>query len=230
MQNEPADKGGGMPPPTWPTEATGFIPHGFVPKVQILDPMPRILIAAAAYDSMRYLVRLCPKEVGWLGCVTELKSNLFRIDEVFLHEQVVSDVETVIDGDTLALFAHEMFKRGDEGDRILANLRFWGHSHVFFETVPSPKDNQTMLMIQESGGPWFIRGIFNKRGSASFSFYNFAKSYVVHDVPWQLEEREDLELMERVAAEMREKVSEKGIFGRKPVEVNHSAQKGAQSG
>jgi hypothetical protein len=53
-------------------------------------------------------------------------------------------------------------------------------------TEPSPQDDATMVELKEQRNKWFIRGIFNKLGHASFDLYLFEQSMYFVDVPWEI--------------------------------------------
>ena len=194
-----------------------FVPHEFHPQIEMAKGNPSIVISRQAFDRMRLFVRLVPVEVAWLGTVKELPGGSLRIEEVFLHRQEVSGGEATLTSAGLQDFAKELLAQGEAGVETWNAIRFWGHSHVFMDTNPSPQDRDTMEWIRDCGHPWFIRGIFNKLGRASFSVYYYTQGVQVHDVPWVVEEPDDPALEEAVAVEIGAKVSEQKLLWRSAV-------------
>ncbi|MEZ0287185.1 MAG: hypothetical protein ACAH35_05115, partial [Candidatus Paceibacterota bacterium] len=141
------------------------------------------------YSKMAHYVDIAPMEVGWLGTVIQ-KGRNFLITDVFLFKQEVNHSSTEIDEEGLAEFTMEVLdKHGDtNGLEILNNLRFWGHSHVNMDTVASGQDEKQMGVFAGGDAPWFIRGIFNKQGKASFALYHYDHGYRITELPWMIYE------------------------------------------
>ena len=78
----------------------------------------------------------------------------------------------------------DLMKAGRREDT--RRLLFWGHSHVRMDTQPSPQDDATMLELKEQRNKWFIRGILNKLGRASFDLYMFDQNMYFVDLPWEI--------------------------------------------
>jgi hypothetical protein len=189
-------------------KAKAFAPHEFKASVELLATKPRILVSREAYNRMRQYVDIADKEVGWLGTVSRLPEGDFLIEEVFLFKQEVQATTCEISADGLAEFATEILSLRKDGMEVVNRLQFWGHSHVKMGTNPSPQDDDQMEVFQESGLPWFIRGILNKNGRMEFTIYLFESGVKIVDPEWTLWEPEDETLRSEIEAEFKAKVLE----------------------
>lgn len=182
-----------------------FIPHKFSPEIELLEAPPNILLAREAYEKIRHYVDIAGEEVGWLGLADEDYEG-YLISDVFLFRQNVSPAATELSEDGISEFVSELLSRPD-GSALYGRIRFWGHSHVRMETTPSAQDDAQMNFFAESGHDFFIRGIFNKLGKASFSVYRYDVGVKMSDVPWELYEPRGTNLRAAIEAEFKEKVS-----------------------
>lgn len=160
-------------------------PHHFYTRVKFIDKkIPRVLISPEAYKRMQLYVELARLEVGWLGTAERLETGDFYIEHVFLLRQNAGAAHAKISVDGQTDLYNELVQGGRHADT--RRLRFWGHSHVRMETAPSPQDDATMVELQEQRNKWFIRGILNKLGRASFDLYLFEQNLCFTDVPWEI--------------------------------------------
>ncbi len=186
---------------------TFFSPHLFRKDVRFLpghEPRkPKVILSRQAYSMIWLYVHLARQEVGWLGTASETADGDFRIEKVMLIDQEVTGVETQLSIDGLTEFGMELIDKGDAGIEEWNKLRFWGHSHVHMGTSPSHTDESTMLTFQHPtfGHPWFIRGIFNKRGRAEFTLFMYDQGLKFEDVEWQVEGLSEKEQTEQIALE-----------------------------
>lgn len=161
-----------------------FIPHEFKSEM-LVECTPTILISHVAYEKMYHCVNCCNDEISWLGSVEKLDGDMFLIEDIFILKQEVSMAHTSMDEEALANFAKELLKQPN-GDELFNKTRFWGHSHVEMDTEPSGQDDKQMEFFKEVKCDYFIRGIFNKEGSAKFDLFYYDKMISVQDVPWML--------------------------------------------
>lgn len=160
-------------------------PHNASPRGELLFKSPRVLITPDAYKRMCLYIDIAPKEVGWLGTVSQRDNGDFLIEEVFLVEQEVTSVETELSVAGREKLVLQLLANGDdEGIERANKLRFWGHSHVRMSTGPSGTDENTMLQFGAEGQPWYIRGIFTKLGRGEFTIYQYDRGYRIIDAPW----------------------------------------------
>jgi hypothetical protein len=164
-----------------------FAPHAFKPEV---TGIPRVYISKQAYADMWFMVDEVSDEVGWLGTVRQDGFLNFYIEEVFLVAQEVTATTTELDETGIAKLVEELLVRPD-GNQLLDSLRFWGHSHVRMDVLPSGRDNDQMEPFKANGCDYFIRGIFNKLGKAKFDIFYFKEGITFTDVPWTLVEVDD---------------------------------------
>lgn len=168
-----------------PDPDRSLTPHRSEPQVSYYGKrVPRILITPNAYKRMCLYVDLAEKEVGWLGTVIMTRNGDFLIDNTYLLEQEVTPTETELSAEGQALLVEELLAKGEEGFEEVNRLRFWGHSHVRMGTYPSGTDERTMDRFYEEGLPWYVRGIFNKKGHGSFSVFLYEQGVRIDDVPW----------------------------------------------
>lgn len=171
--------------PVWrPETDEPFKVHMFSPKVEMLKRTPKVLITPEAFKRMSLYVELGSKEVGWLGTAERTAGGDFLITNTFLLDQEVTPTETELSVDGINALAMQLVEQGDAGMKALNELKFWGHSHVRMGTSPSGTDERTMERFGREGHPWYIRGIFNKRGRAEFTIYLFEEGLRINDAPW----------------------------------------------
>lgn len=187
-------------------KAKTFSQHSFQTKIEILSGIPRVLVSRLAYNKMWHYVDLATKEVSWLGIVVE-QGNNFLVEDVFLLKQEVSHTETEITTDGLAELGQEILAKPN-GMEIWNNVRFWGHSHVNMGTSPSATDEGQMEVFQETGHPFFIRGILNKQGQMEFTIFLYSAGIKIIDSEWSISEPVDESIREEIEKEFKERVSE----------------------
>lgn len=154
-----------------------FCPHSFQTKVEFFG-QSRIFITPKALNDMTIMVDECDTEIGWMGMVDRIDYT-FIIRNVFLTKQEVSAASVDLDK---ADFADKLI--GMEIDDM-NRIRFWGHSHVNMGTTPSGTDVNELKEFVQDGAEYFISGIFNKSGQASFTLL-FDNGLKISDVPWSL--------------------------------------------
>lgn len=159
-------------------------PHQFYPRVKFMGKMPRILISPEAYKRMQLYVELARLEVGWLGTAERLESGDYFIEHVFLLRQTAGAAHARISVEGQTELYTDLMRAGRREDT--RRLLFWGHSHVRMDTAPSPQDDATMVELKEQRNKWFVRGILNKLGRASFDLYLFEQDMYLIDVPWEI--------------------------------------------
>ncbi len=162
-------------PKVFPTEAQFLYLPSVVPKIQITQlALLKVFIVLSTIEM----------EVGWLGTAKRDGDNI-TIDDIFLFEQDVSYGHTEISTDSMANVMQEVLQRPG-GEEIFNNIRFWGHSHGNGGTDPSHQDNQTMKTFEKFGADFFLRGIFNRVGGASFSLFDWQNNVAFHNAPWKV--------------------------------------------
>ena len=169
-----------------PDPDRGLTPHYGDKEVVFFDNRraPRVLITPNAYKRMCLYVELAEKEVGWLGTVVMTRNGDFLIDHTYLLEQEVTATETELSAEGQAKLVEDLLKKGEPGFEEVNRLRFWGHSHVRMGTSPSGTDESTMKRFYEEGLPWYVRGIFNKKGRAEFCIFLYEQGLRINDVDW----------------------------------------------
>ena len=187
------------------SDAEEFSPHNFEPKVEMLSGIPKVLISKLAHNKMWHFVDLAGEEVSWLGTAIQQGCN-FLIQDVFLLKQEVSGAQTTITEDGLAEFGQEILKQ-PEGVDIYNSIRFWGHSHVCMGTSPSPQDDSQMDIFENSGHPFFIRGILNKSGRIEFTIYFYPSRLKVIDPEWKVYDPIDKSIRVNIEKEFDTKVT-----------------------
>lgn len=163
----------------------GPMPHDARPSTRLLVRQPTIVLSVEAYQRMQLYIDNSPLEVGWMGTVKETSSGNYLIDNVFLIDQDVTEVETELSIAGQSALTVELMKKGPEGLELVNQLRFWGHSHVKFPVEPSQTDEVTMhRQFGEADIPYAVRGIFNKCGMVRFCLYRYDQGYRIIDMPW----------------------------------------------
>ncbi len=188
--------------------AKTFVPHSFSREILVDPPVeiPTVHISPLALSEMHAYVSIASKEVGWLGLCDELEDGDYLIERTFLLEQEVSSAETDISDDGVAKLAQELLAAGYNDDD-LNRLLFWGHSHVNMDTSPSGQDDKQMEVFRDSGAPYFIRAILNKRGKIQVDVYDYSQGLTFVDIEWTIH-HEKYDVKERIEKDFKAKVSE----------------------
>lgn len=101
--------------------------------------IPRVFIAAQAFERLKLYIQLCPSEVGGLGTVESHQGNLF-VTSISLIRQRASDVDTELDPEAIA--DHLLRILQEAGD--LSAVRLWWHSHAEGQIFWSKTDEETI--------------------------------------------------------------------------------------
>lgn len=208
----------------------GFIPHNFQTEVEFLGSQPEILLTPEAYDTMKYIVAVAPREFSWYG-VVEKTGMTFLISEIIIVEQAVSevtfDIEDTPDANDRGQMFFELTKRygATKANQVKATM----HSHVNMGVMPSGHygpgergDLCQMWQYGQNGAEYYIMGIANKRGELRFEIFLYDLRLRLKDVPWDICEPENEELRLKVEAEVKAKTLEPK-FSPTEVEIGNKA-------
>lgn len=162
---------------------------------------PTIYVSVEALNRMAIYVQEVDDEVGWLGTVKRIGKMTYLIDNVFMLKQKVHGATCEIDPADIARLGEEL----EDPNEML----FWGHSHVNMPCGPSGQDDTQLAEFGENGAPFFIRGIFNKKGEARFDLSVPEFGLLYKNVHWEvMVPNMDLTaLREEIKGEIKEKVS-----------------------
>ncbi len=159
-------------------------PHQPYTRIKYTGKVPRVLISPEAYKRMQLYVELARLEVGWLGTAERLETGDYYIEHVFLLRQTAGAAHAKISIEGQSELYSSLMKAGRREDT--RRLFFWGHSHVRMDTAPSPQDEETMREFGEQGCDWYVRGIMNKLGRATFDVFVYEQKVNFIDVPWEI--------------------------------------------
>ena len=172
-------------------------------KIKFLNnDKPQIKITPYAKNKMETYVRLCNKEIGWLGSVTRV-GNTFIIDDAFLIEQEVTHATCELKEDAILTF----YEKRIEENLPIDNILLWGHSHVNMPSTPSGQDDATLNFFTQNND-LFIRLIMNKRGDVHVTLVDKIKGLLYEDTKIELY-FETTNLEEEIKKEIDEKVKDK---------------------
>ena len=101
--------------------------------------IPRIFIAAQAFERLKLYIDLCPFEVGGLGTLEHHEGNLF-VTSISLIRQRASDADTELDPEAVADHLLRILQQA--GD--LSAVRLWWHSHAEAQIFWSQTDEETI--------------------------------------------------------------------------------------
>ena len=105
--------------------------------------IPRIFIAAQAFERLKLYIDLCPFEVGGLGTL-ELHEGNFFVTSISLIRQRASDADTELDPEAVAdHLLHILQQTGD-----LSAVRLWWHSHAEAQIFWSQTDEVTIQSLR----------------------------------------------------------------------------------
>ena len=167
---------------------------------------PIIEITSEAWYKILYIVEKAPEEIGWLGSVIKLEdkkcSNHYLITDIWLMEQQTNAATCSLLGEARDKLIRKIISEAattDEGIEKANQLRFWGHSHVNMSVGASSQDNETIREMDSC--PWYIRGIFNKKGDTNIELYCFDENILWTDLELKvrgLSEEQKSELDEQI--------------------------------
>lgn len=113
----------------------------------------QLIIPADAFQRLMLYVMLCPQEVAGYGLIRR-EENLFRLDEVFILKQVVSEQHAATNVLDLNRKVGELARQNRHD-----LMRFQWHSHANFPAYFSATDVNN---IHEWNGDWLISFVMNK--------------------------------------------------------------------
>jgi hypothetical protein len=130
--------------------------HAALPSEPTLRPAPartvlpdrRLSFVPDVWRKLVLFTTQCPVEISGLGIV-EADGENFRMTELHLVTQDVTDIQTRLDGEEVSLLVSRLV---DEG-RDPAALRLWWHSHAREEVFWSGEDEETISYFQND---WMI--------------------------------------------------------------------------
>ncbi len=97
--------------------------------------IPRIFIAAQAFQRLKLYIDLCPFEVGRLGMVESREGDLL-VTSISLIRQRASDADTELDPEAVA--DHLLGILRQAGDLSAVRLRWRNHSPTTFLPIQTP--------------------------------------------------------------------------------------------
>lgn len=145
------------------------------PKIE--GDLATIIFTEKAYAKMTLLIESFDCEVAWHGVAERMEKGKYRIEDILVYPQTVTGA--TVDTDTLELAQWAATIPND----IYNSLRFQGHSHVNMSTFSSSVDKQDRkkYLAQLQDDDFYIFGIFNKRGEASFEIYDLMYDTLYED-------------------------------------------------
>lgn len=157
-------------------------------------PDRRLSFAPEVWRKIYLFTTQCPVEISGLGMVEPAgpTGEDFRISELFLVTQDVTDIQTRLDQEEVSLLVSRLV---DEG-RDPTNLRFWWHSHAREEVFWSGEDEDT---IEKFANDWMISMETNHRMRTLCRLDHYAirsTTWVWVDRPAEPVEATDEEILE----------------------------------
>ena len=105
--------------------------------------IPRIFIAAQAFERLKLYIDLCPFEVGGLGTL-ELHEGNFFVTSISLIRQRASDADTELDSEAVADHLLRILQQASD----LSAVRLWWHSHAAGQIYWSQTDEETIQNLR----------------------------------------------------------------------------------
>jgi hypothetical protein len=173
-------------------------------EISFIGEYPKVKISIKAYLKIKSLVSICDEEVGWLGIVKR-EDTIFLLSDIYIVKQEVQPTFVELDENALGELGDQLLQEED-GMEKYNNLRFWGHSHVDMNVLPSVVDDNQTLNFLKSVDDYFLMGIFNKRGNMYFSVIYKDKEITISDLDWEIYFPEEEEIYEEMKKEKEEKV------------------------
>lgn len=122
---------------------------------------PIVYFTPNALRISHYIVEKSSKEVAWMALTKRLDSgDILITDEIFIPKQEATSTDVTITENAMMDMALEILETHDDTSTLLAHF----HSHVNMACYPSAQDNAQIEEYFDSMPPYFVRGIFNKKG------------------------------------------------------------------
>lgn len=162
----------------------------FTTLVSIKITAPTIKITKNAVKWLTAMADLHSHEVGVFGFVDELPDNVYVVRDIFYPKHSEANGATCeISPEGETLMAEWLMSHNREDD--LSKVKFWGHSHVDMGVSPSVQDEEQSIKRMNMNESYLIRGIFNKAGLLSISFYDYINKRRFDNIKWETDEDED---------------------------------------
>jgi len=169
---------------------------------------PEVLTRLQAY------IDTAKGEISGLGEV-EQDGSIFTVTKLYLFKQECSSADTTLSQEDIANFLVEAVQAGADP----SNLRLWWHSHVNMSCFWSGTDRDT---IERFKLPWLVSIVGNKKGEYKARLDMLEPFGLTLDgLPLSM--TADPQLLEEVAAEVKEKVTVVNI----PVQGYYTVAKSA---
>lgn len=176
-------------------------------KVEVVGLAPVVYIEEEAMRDITTIVRLCDKEVTWVGLVNVVEGKDkswgdFLVHKVFLPKQKVTGSECEYDANDLARIAVEC---GD-AEKDVSEMRLWGHSHHTMGVFASAQDQKDLVKNKS----WLIQQITNKKGEFLHRLWLPEKGLMLTELDHVVLE-DDAERVSRWKSEIDARVTEKKV-------------------
>ncbi len=123
---------------------------------QVRISCPKVAVPEKVWKRLLAYIDACPMEVGGLGTI-ERQDGKLVVTDVFLLDQEVSGVSTVLDQTAVAKFLVGWVRDGKDP----SILRFWWHSHADMAVFWSETDMETIRQFTQ--GNWLVSLVGNRR-------------------------------------------------------------------
>lgn len=124
---------------------------------QLRISCPRVAVPEKVWKRLLAYIEACPMEVGGLGTIEPIDGKLV-VTDVFLLEQEVTNVRTLLDPAAVHRFIAEWVRGGKDHEL----LRFWWHSHADMAVFWSETDMATIREFSQ-GGNWLVSLVGNHK-------------------------------------------------------------------
>ena len=170
---------------------------------QVRVSCPRIAFPEKTWKKLLAYVEACPMEVGGLGTVEQV-GQLLIVRDVFLLEQEVSPVSTVLDQAAVVKFLTDWTRSGNDPSII----RFWWHSHADMDVFWSETDMATIRQFTQ--GNWLLSLVGNRKRQTRTRLttsepFPFAVDFLPVEVIPDVEDAIAKAAREEIAAKVRRK-------------------------
>lgn len=133
----------------------------------------KLIYTLAVKRQIDSLVQMADTEIGFLGLVRRIHDektdtlDALVVYELFVPTQEVTGVTVDADEEQLTEYMDALQAQGRTDE--IANIQYFGHSHVNMACNPSPTDLECWRDLSKRHGPnlkYFIGAIFNKKGES----------------------------------------------------------------
>ncbi|MCP3685214.1 MAG: hypothetical protein GY861_21325 [bacterium] len=167
----------------------------------------RVFFTVEAMRKLRYYVKVESEEISGLGTVEVLSKEDMLVTDVMIFKQKCTAADTDLDQDDVAAYVMKLI----DADEDTSKVKLWWHSHSTMDVFWSSTDEAT---ARRFGNGWMLSVVANKAGRILTRLDIYEPFIVkVDKIFTTVTVEDDLEVLEAIKAEVKEKVTHVKLSG-----------------